>query len=163
ANAAQDTAAWNALQTQLQNLGGKSADPGWIYGAGLSWLVGGDTGPLGGATLTKDQVTQLQQAVDTFAQTYTSGTDFSQDGTAWPTLWSRLDSIAQDVAAKQFAASHVLTKDQVTQFQQAVATFAQNYTNGANIDQDVAAYTTLQASLAKVLTGQDGYPMLALP
>src|SRR5262249_52793756 len=98
-------------------------------------------------------VTQLKQAVDTFAQNYTSGASLSQDTSAYEALESSLNTISQDQSAYQFAANHVLTSSQVAQLQQAVNTFAQNYTNGSNLTQDASAYTALRTSLQGLAPG----------
>jgi hypothetical protein len=161
ANATQDQGAWKALQSSLQDLvANTSGTPN------TSSSPPGSTNPPSPApgvpavTLPKDEVAQWKQAVDTFAQNYTSGANATQDQSAWSAFDSSLTSIAQDVAANQFAASHVLNKDQVTQLQQAVNTFAQNYTNGTNLSQDASAYKALQTSLKGVLTSVSGPPVL---
>ena len=51
---------------------------------------------LGLPTISKDDVTKLQQAVDAFAASYTSGTDPAVDKTAVSFLESSLSSLAQN-------------------------------------------------------------------
>jgi hypothetical protein len=114
-NVAQDTSAWTALKSGLQDfwastngaISAKNPPPLSLppvvlpietkpvtgnlpFGTGIGELT------LGQTPLSKDDVTKLQQAVDTFAAAYTSGTDPVQDKAAVAELESSLSGLAQD-------------------------------------------------------------------
>ncbi|HEV3166579.1 MAG TPA: hypothetical protein VGZ22_21320 [Isosphaeraceae bacterium] len=165
----------------LETFDGSSAGPGkrmLLKNGPMEWPGGMAKGPMmavlpglgpiglpGATPLSKDAVGQLKQAVDTFAQSYTSGANASQDQAAIQALQTSLKSLfssvhpmpnmpAPPVPGPGFETSHdgllghvVLSKATVTQIQQAVDTFAQSFTSGANASADTAAVAALKTSL----------------
>jgi hypothetical protein len=92
-----------------------------------------------GATLSQADVSELKQAVDTFAANYTSGTDATADKAAVSALNSSLD----DLALGLWSEAHVASSASVAQLQQAVDGFAKSYTGGSNLATDKAAWKAL--------------------
>lgn len=108
--------------------------------------------PLAGlhdVTLSLDDVAGLKTSVEAFAASYTSGKDQTKDAVAVAGLRTGLDGLSQSV----WAESHVASKSSVAALQQAVNTFASQYTSGLSVSQDKAAWTTLQTAVATFGTG----------
>jgi hypothetical protein len=100
--------------------------------------------PMSGKPVSTGTVQQLAQAFDTFAQSYTSGANPTQDGTALQTLQASLKNIWQ---ASAYQNQPVLSQATIQQLKQAIDTFAQTYTGGANPTTDKNALTALQNAI----------------
>ena len=100
-------------------------------------------GPLGHITLTSAEVASLKQTVDTFASSYTSGTDATKDKAAVAALESGLQSLARNVWSEK----HVVDSATVAKLQAAVDSFATSYTHGADAGKDSTAWQSLQSGL----------------
>jgi hypothetical protein len=105
--------------------------------------------PFGGTTLSKDDVTNLKQAVDTFAASYTSGAGSTKDQAAVTVLNTSL----ADIDARLWSETHVASQASVTSIAQAVQSFATSYTSNANPGTDNAAWQALGQALQKFTTG----------
>lgn len=92
---------------------------------------------------TADDVKAMKSAVDAFASAYTSGQDAAKDKAAVAALEAGLDDVAQNL----WSASHVASKDDTAKFEQAATDFAKNYTNGADVAKDKAAWKALHSAL----------------
>jgi hypothetical protein len=122
-------------------------------------------------------VTKLQQAINSFAATYTSGTNAAQDQAAWTSLETSLNQFASNVAGLSTTTPQAtgvqpgvsipgtsgtgsqalldnllngttLSQSEMATLQTAVTNFAASYTSGTNTTADQAATTALETSLA---------------
>jgi hypothetical protein len=100
-------------------------------------------GPLGGATLSRDDLGQLQSAVDTFADAYTSGVDASKDSAALNALRAALS----DLDLQIWSESHVADPSAVASLKGAVEAFAANYTGNSDTGKDTLAWKALGTAL----------------
>lgn len=108
--------------------------------------------PLAGldkVTLSLDDVNGLKTSVETFATNYTSGQDKAKDSSAVAALQTGLNDLAQSV----WAETHVASKESVAALQQAVNTFATQYSSGMSATQDKTAWVALKAAVATFGTG----------
>jgi hypothetical protein len=93
ANPQADSTALTALQTGLKSLAPTPQTSSTSTTTTASPPVGGFLGTLGTTPLTKSQVPALKSAVDTFASTYTSGTNPTADSAALANLETSLTSV----------------------------------------------------------------------
>lgn len=106
-------------------------------------------GPLSGVVLSKADVTNLQQAIDTFAVNYTSGTDATKDKAAVDALNASLVQVDSSL----WSETHVADKASVAKLAQAMQSFASSYTSNSDATADKAAWNTLNLALRDFTSG----------
>ncbi len=158
ANSIQDSAAATALNSRLSDVA-------------LSIWSRGNIAP-------KDAVTAFQTASDTFASSYTSGANPSQDAAAWKTLQTAMNGLGNSLSGPNASTTNTvpgagiynlasipspamgdmlgltsngtISAADVASVKTAVDTFATNYTSGADTTKDQAADAALQTTLSDI-------------
>ncbi len=127
-----------------------------------------------------DAVAQFKTAANTFASTYTSGTNPKQDSAAWKTLQSAMNTLGSSLTGPNidpalnanvpgiyrltsipaaqtgdifgFGSLGTLAASDVASMKSAADTFAANYTSGANPTKDQAADLAFETALGNIST-----------
>jgi hypothetical protein len=172
---AKDQAAVGALRTGLES---------------LSTQIWSETHVVG-----KDSVSKLQQAVDSFAASYTSGTNVAQDAAAWQSLkmelssfWATIQTAGQPsfpltmppqpvmmpfgpfpvssatvlggLPALLSSGQTTLSKDNLSKLEQAVDTFAGDYTSGTDQAKDSSAVRSLEMTIDEIARSMWSVPTM---
>ena len=156
ANATQDTAAANAMNSALSDV------------ALSTWSRGN--------VVSQSAVSAFQSAVSSFASSYTSGTNATQDVAAWKSLQSAMSALGNSLGGTSTASATpgiykltampdpsmnylfglssvgTLSAADVASLKTAVDTFATNYTSGTDTTADSNANSTLETALSNIAT-----------